>query len=62
MYLQNANLVFMGRIANSNVIATIEGHATDLRAASAPLDGMVCNVKKKVKQGNTVVNGFSKCN
>lgn len=62
MYLQNANLVFMGQIANSNVIVTIEGYATDLKAASAPLDGMVCNVKKKVKQGNTVVNGFSQCN
>ncbi|XP_050185320.1 angiopoietin-1 receptor isoform X1 [Myiozetetes cayanensis] len=49
---KNANLVSMGRIANLNVIATIEGHATDLRAASAPSDGMVCNVKKKVKQGS----------
>lgn len=52
----------MGRTANSNAIVKIEGHVTDLRDASAPLDGMVCNVKKKVKQGNTVVNGFSRCN
>lgn len=59
MYLQSANLVFMGQIANSDVIVTIEGRATDLRAASAPSDGTVCNVKKKVKQGNTVVNDFS---
>lgn len=49
MYLQNVNLGFMGQIANSNVIATIKEYVTDLRAASAPLDGMVCNVKKKVK-------------
>lgn len=48
--IKNANLGFMGQIANSNVIATIEEHVTDLRAASAPLDGMVHNVKKKVQQ------------
>lgn len=59
MFLQNANLVIMGQTANSNVIVTIEGHVTDTRAVSAPMDGMVCNVKKKVKQGNTVVNDFS---
>lgn len=62
MHLQNANLAFMGQTANSSVIVTIEGHVTDLKAASAPLDGMVSNVKKKVKQGNKVVNGFSQCN
>ncbi|RLV96999.1 hypothetical protein DV515_00012226, partial [Chloebia gouldiae] len=46
--IKNAHLGFMGQIANSNVIATIEEHATDLRAASAPSDGMVHNVKRKI--------------
>ncbi|OXB66128.1 hypothetical protein ASZ78_012471 [Callipepla squamata] len=50
--IKSANLDFMGQTANSDVIVTIEGHVTDLRAASAPMDGMVCNVKKKVKQGS----------
>ncbi|OXB81749.1 UNVERIFIED_CONTAM: hypothetical protein H355_010310 [Colinus virginianus] len=50
--IKSANLDFMGQTANSDVIVTIEGHVTDLRAVSAPMDGMVCNVKKKVKQGS----------
>lgn len=59
MCLQSANLVFMDRTVNSGVTADTREAVTDLRAACVTLAGMAYNVKKKVKQGNTVVNGFS---